>query len=144
MKNLEEILQNWEQDTKIDITQISRELVKIPLLHSKYLTVLSRHRQLSKKAYSDFISLKKIKWEWITGKLSRDELKDLGWEQFPFVLKSDTSLYLESDKDLIKLQDKKVYHDEIMEVCKDILGELKSRTYQLRAYIDNEKFLNGA
>jgi len=127
----------------VDSTEPSRELLRIPLLHSKYLNTLTRSKLLSKKAHFDYLQLKKKKWEYYTGKLSQDELKEFGWEPFPFTLKSDINLYLESDADLIKLLQKKIIHDEIVSVVEAIMTELKSRTFQLRDVIGWEKFING-
>ena len=143
MDSIEKVLESWEKDSIVDITEPSRELVKIPLLHSKYLNVLTRSKLASKKAQFDFLQLKKKKWEYYTGKLSQDELKEFGWEPFPFTLKSDINLYLESDADLIKLLQKKIIHDEIVSVVEAIMTELKSRTFQLRDVIGWEKFING-
>ena len=97
----------------------------------------------SKKAHFDYLQMKKVKWEYYTGKLSRDDLEKYGWEPFPFVLKSDINLYIESDEDLITLMKKKIVHDEIISVVEAILSELKSRTFQLRDFISWEKFING-
>ena len=143
MDSIEKVLESWEKDSVVDITEPSRELVKIPLLHSKYLNVLTRSKLASKKAQFDYLQLKKKKWEYYTGKLSQDELKQFGWEPFPFTLKSDINLYLESDADLIKLLQKKIIHDEIVSVVEAIMTELKSRTFQLRDVIGWEKFING-
>ena len=143
MDNLEKILENWEKDSVIDQTEPSKEILKIPLLHSKYLNILTKSKLLSKKAHFDYLQLKKKKWEYYTGKLSQDELKEMGWEPFPFVLKSDINLYLESDGDLIKILQKKMIHDEIVSVVETIMTELKSRTFQLRDFISWEKFING-
>ena len=41
-------------------------------------------------------------WEYYTGKLSEEDLEKLKLEPFPFTLKSDINIYLESDKDIIK------------------------------------------
>lgn len=143
MDTLEKILENWEKDAIIDSTEPSKELLRIPLLHSKYLNALTKSKMLSKKAHFDYLKLKKTKWEYYTGKLSKEELIEFGWEPFPFVLKSDINLYLESDEQLISLLRKKIIHDEIVSVVEAILSELKSRTYQLRDYIGWEKFING-
>ena len=143
MDSIEKVLESWEKDSVVDITEPSKELVKIPLLHSKYLNVLTRSKLASKKAQFDYLQLKKKKWEYYTGKLSQDELKEFGWEPFPFTLKSDINLYLESDADLIKLLQKKIIHDEIVSVVEAIMTELKSRTFQLRDVIGWEKFING-
>lgn len=143
MDTIEKVLESWEKDSHIDQTEPSKELLRIPLLHSKYLNVLTRSKLASKKAQFDYLQLKKKKWEYYTGKLSKDELDELGWEPFPFTLKSDINLYIESDVDLIALLKKKIIHDEIISVAEAILSELKSRTFQLRDFISWEKFING-
>lgn len=140
---LEKILNEWEKDAVIDQTEPSKELIRIPLLHSKYLNYLTKHKLASKKVNFEYLRMRKTKWEYYTGKLSREELEEYGWEPFQFTLKSDISTYLESDKDLIKLLEKKVYHDESISVVEAILGELKQRTWQLRDFISWEKFIGG-
>lgn len=143
MDTIEKILESWEKDSVIDQTEPSKELIRIPILHSKYLNILTKSKLASKKAQFDYVQMKKKKWEYYNGKMSEDELKDMGWEPFPFVLKSDISLYLESDSDLINLLKKKIIHDEIVSVSEAILSELKSRTFQLRDFISWERFIGG-
>jgi hypothetical protein len=143
METIENILKMWESDAVIDQTEPSKELIKIPTLHSKYLGFLTKHKIASKKAHFDYLRMRKIKWEYFTGKLSQEELKEYGWEPFQFALKSDISTYLEADKDLIKLLEKKVYHDETVSVIESIMNELKQRTWQLRDFISWEKFVGG-
>ena len=111
METLDEVLSFWERDAKIDQVEPGREIINIPMLHTKYLKILTHHRIASKKANFDFMTLKKVKWEYYTGKLPQEELVARGWEPFRYVLKSDISIYLEGDADLIKLLQKKIYHD---------------------------------
>ena len=143
METIENILKMWETDAVIDQTEPSKELIKIPMLHSKYLSVLTKHKIASKKAHFDYLRMRKVKWEYFTGKVSQEELEEYGWEPFQFALKSDISTYLEADKDLIKLLEKKVYHDETVSVIESIMNELKQRTWQLRDFISWEKFVGG-
>ena len=143
MENLEQILKYWETDSIMDQTEPSKELLRIPLLHSKYLNILTKHKIASKKAHFDYLRMRKIKWEYFTGKMSKEELDEYGWEPFQFALKSDINTYLEADGDLIKLLEKKVYHEEAISVIESIMSELKQRTWQLRDFISWEKFVNG-
>jgi hypothetical protein len=143
MENLEQILKYWETDSVMDQTEPSKELLKIPVLHSKYLNILTKHKIASKKAHFDYLRMRKIKWEYFTGKMSKEELDEYGWEPFQFALKSDINTYLEADSDLIKLLEKKVYHEESISVIESIMSELKQRTWQLRDFISWEKFVNG-
>lgn len=143
MKQLEDLLEMWRKDSVIDRTEPGKELINIPQLHSKYLNILSRHRLLAKEAEFKYNKMKKIKWEYYTGKMDDDQLKQYGWEPFPYILKSDLTTYLESDEDLNKFLAQKTMHEEIVEVCQAILKELNSRTFQLRDFISWERFIQG-
>ena len=143
MSKLDELMVEWEKDSQIDRTEPGKALLDIPKLHSKYLNILSRHKLLSKEAEFKYNQMKRIKWEYYTGKMSSEELKKFGWEQFPFVLKSDVSTYMEGDVDIQKCIASKTLHDEIVNCCEMILKELHSRTFQLRSFIEWERFIQG-
>jgi hypothetical protein len=143
MENLEQVLENWKRDSEIDQTEPGKELIRIPILHHKYLNILTKHKIAVKKAHFDYLRMRKIKWEYYTGKMSQEELQEYGWEPFQFTLKSDITTYLEADTDLIKLLEKKVYHEEVVSVIESVMNELKQRTWQLRDFISWEKFIGG-
>jgi len=143
MKQLDDLLEMWRTDSAIDRTEPGKELINIPKLHSKYLNILSRHRLLSKESEFKYNKMKKLKWEYYTGKLDDDQLRQYGWEPFPYVLKSEITTYLESDEDINKYIAQKTVNDEIVELCQSIMKELNSRTFQLRDYIAWERFIQG-
>ena len=143
MENLEQILKLWEKDTEIDQTEPGKELLKIPKLHNQYLSILTKHKIASKKAHFDYLSMRKLRLDYYAGRLSQEELLEYGWEPFQFVLKTDINAYLEADINLIKLLEKKVYHEEVVSVIESIMSELKQRTWQLRDFISWEKFIGG-
>jgi len=143
MENLEQILKYWEKDSVIDQTEPGKELIRIPTLHSKYLGILIKHKIASKKAHFDYLRMRKVKIEYFSGRMDQEELDSRGWQPFQFVLKSDVNAYLEGDDDLIKLLEKKVYHEETVSVIESVMGELKSRTFQLKDFISWEKFIGG-
>jgi hypothetical protein len=143
MENLEQILKYWEKDAEIDQTEPGKELIKIPTLHSKYLGILIKHKIASKKAHFDYLRMRKVKIDYFSGRMDQEELDSHGWQPFQFVLKSDVNAYLEGDNDLIKMLEKKVYHEETVSVLESIMNELKQRTWQLRDYISWEKFIGG-
>lgn len=143
MSKLDELLEMWNKDAEIDRTEPGKALLDIPKLHSKYLTILSNHRLLIRDAEFKYNRMKKIKWEYYTGKMSNDDLQKHGWDPFPFVLKSDITTYLDGDEDLNKFLAQKRMYEEIVSVCESIMKELNSRTYQLRGLIEWEKFIQG-
>lgn len=143
MENLEQILKYWEKDAEMDQTEPGKELIKIPTLHNKYLSILTKHKIASKKAHFDYLRMRKVKINYYSGRMDSEELEAHGWEPFSFVLKSDINAYLEGDNDLIKMLEKKVYHEECVSVVESIMSELKQRTWQLRDFIGWEKFIGG-
>lgn len=141
--SLEELLNEWKTDSIINPTEPSRELLNIPKLHSKYLSILSNNKMLVKKLEFKYNKMKKIKWEYYTGKLDDDTLNQYGWEPFPFVLKADLNMYMDADDDLNKILAQKTGYQEMVDVCHAILKELNNRAWELKSYIDWEKFIQG-
>jgi len=141
---LESIMEQWERDSDVDSTEPGKEILRIPLLHNKYNKYLSLHNLSARRASLELDKMKKLKWQYYTGKLDQEELDKLGWEPFRFTLKSDISIYIDGDDDLNKLKRKKAYHDEAAKFCENVMKELQSRTYQLKAYMDWERFIQGA
>jgi hypothetical protein len=143
MSKIDDLLAEWAKDSVIDRTEPGKALLDIPKLHSKYLNILSNHRLLIRDAEFKYNRMKKIKWEYYTGKLDDDQLSKYGWEPFPFVLKSDITTYLDADEDLSKYLAQRRMHEEIVEVCMSIMKELGARTFQLKDFISWEKFIQG-
>lgn len=144
METLENIIKHWEKDSVIDSTDPSKEILRIPTLHSKYLKFMTEHKLASKRAMSELNTNKRLRWEYYNGKLSQEQLKELKWEPFQFTLKSDISIYLESDEILSKIVLRKSYHDEAASFCEAILKELGNRTWQLREHMTHERFIHGS
>ena len=143
MSKIDDLLAEWAKDSVIDRTEPGKALLDIPKLHSKYLNILSTHRLLIRDAEFKYNRMKKLKWEYYTGKLDDDQLTKYGWEPFPFVLKSDITTYLDADEDLSKYLAQRRMHEEIVEVCMSIMKELGARTFQLKDFISWEKFIQG-
>jgi len=144
METLENIISHWEKDSVIDTTDPSREILRIPTLHSKYLRFMTEHKLASKRVMGDYVTKKRLRWEYYSGKLSEEQLKELNWEPFQFTLKSDISIYMDSDDVLSKILLRKSYHDEAASYCEAILKELNNRTWQLREHMTHERFIHGS
>ena len=144
MKTLDQILQLWSVDAVMDETQPGNELINIPKLHNKYLTMLVKHKISSKKAQFAYGEMKGARTLWHLGKMSQDDLILHGWDPSPLtVLKAELSGYLDADKNLIKLLERKMFHDECVFTLESIMGEIKNRNWELRSFIDWQKFTSG-
>lgn len=143
--NLEALMDEWQKDAVMDETEPAKELVRIPVLHSKYLRIMTHHNMVSKKLYSDYNNRRRIKWEYYSGDLNNPE--DLERYNLPpmekKILRSDISTYLDSDEELNTILLKKAVHDEIVEFCKSVLKEISNRTWQLKSTVDYARFISG-
>jgi hypothetical protein len=141
---LEEIQSMWEEHCRIDRTELGEESLKISQYHSTYFKIFSEERLLLKKLERSYKSLYRTKYEYYNGSISYEELKENGWEPFGLkILKSDTHIYLDSDKDVISLQLKIEYQKEKIDFLENIIKSLNARGYQIKNAIDWSKFING-
>lgn len=142
---LEKIENMWQIDSKIDRTDLATESLKISELHNKYYKIFTREKMLLKKMNNDLAVLKKTKWEYYNGKISPEELREIGWDSFDKrVLKSDVDVYLQSDKDLIDRNLALSYQSEKVDFIESILDSLKQRTWNIRNAIEFIKFSQGS
>ncbi len=140
---LEDLVKHWEADAKVNETEPGSELLRIPNLHAKYAHQLVAHNLAIKAKMFSYNTLKKVKWEYYNGKLDQTELEKRGWEPFRFVLKGDLSVYLEADTDLTNIKSKIAIHEEAVNFCGMVMKEISNRTWQLKTFIDYEKFIRG-
>ena len=145
MIKLDEILNEWTKDCIIDQTQLGNEIVKIPQLHAKYLQILNDHKLSSLRNKFEYDKLKNIKTEYYLGHLDKETLEQYGWEQFDLKIgtKGNVDRYINSDNQLIKLLQKKSYHDQAISTCEQILNEIKNRSWQVKTLVDHNKFISG-
>lgn len=143
MAKLEQIEEMWEQDSKIDRTDLDNESLKIPSLHSKYYKLFLREKMQLKLEDQKYKQFFKLKHEYYTGKLSQEELRSFGWEPFQFVLKNDITIYMEADRELsdkliaLSLQREKV------QFLEDIIKTLNGRGFLIKNAVDFIRFTSG-
>lgn len=141
MTKLETIFAEWEKDSQISQTDISRESLRIPQLHSKYYRLLMSSKLSLKKAKIEFDELQLKRLNFYMGRGTPEEYRA---EPFDLkVLKGDVEYYLNSDKELNKIKMNISMAEETCKFLDDILKMLHVRNFQIKNYIDHEKFLNG-
>jgi len=140
---LEEIEALWEQDIKIDRTELDSESLKIPSLHSKYYKIYLREKVQLKAEDQSYKQFYKLKHEYYTGKLSQTELNELGWEPFQFLLKNELQVYMESDKEMCDRLLKLNVQREKVQFLEDIIKTLNTRGFLIKNAIDFIRFTNG-
>ena len=143
---LSEIQEEWKVDSKINELELGREAVKVATLHSKYLTLLSNIKLQLRKAESDYNNMRRVKYKYYRGELSREELEKLNLEQYlgNKPLKNEMDEFMLCDEDLNLLTDKIEYYKTVVFTLEQILRSLNSRTWDIKSAIEWNKFTNGA
>ena len=145
MITLNELQDEWTSDCKIDELNLGKASTKTPELHSKYLNHLTTFKLQLRKHESQMLSLRRIKWKYYRGELSKEELLELGWTQYlgNHPLKNEMIEFLDSDPDVIKVVDKIEYIKACLYQCELIMKSLSSRTWDIKSAIEWHKFTNG-
>jgi hypothetical protein len=142
---LEELYEMWEKDAKYDDLNLDGDSLNISSLHAKYNRLLSETRSqlrailLKKKAY--FSTLR----DYYLGNLNNPEdLERIGREPFlSKVLKNEVQGYIDSDRDLIKMEERIALLEEKVEVIVEIMKCIHKRGYDIKSAIEWRKFTNG-
>jgi hypothetical protein len=142
---LSELQEAWSEDSRIDETNLGREAVRTPQLHAKYLNWLGSVRLNLRKAESDYLNLRRRKYRYYRGEMTRDELESEGWTQFQGnkPLKNEMDEILNTDSELIGLQDKVEYFKTVLNQLEQIVRSINSRTWDVKNSIEWHKFTNG-
>jgi hypothetical protein len=140
----EELQQEIEKDLAFDETQLDTESLRIPQLHNKYLKHLYSERLVLKKLRNDIGELTRLKHEYYTGRIDETTLKEKGWEPFQLrVLKNDVPMYLDGDKDILKLRGRIQLQEERVDFIEATVKYISNRGWLIRNAIDWKKFLGG-
>jgi hypothetical protein len=142
---LTEIQEAWAKDCRIDETNLGHASAQVPMLHSKYLNLLTNSRLQLRKSESDLARLRRTKYRYYRGELSKDELAELGWEQWQGVkpIKNEMDEFLATDDDLIAQTDRVEYFKTVYQQLESILKSIASRTWDIKSSIEWYKFSNG-
>lgn len=146
MIDLKEVLASWAEDSKISM-QLDEDSRNTPLLHAKYLELLSNAKLLLKRAEFSQKTLLKQKWEWYNGKMSHEDIVELGWDPDPFnglkVMKGDMSYYYDADPEIQKSEEKIQYYKTVVETLTEIVSNLNWRHQTIGNIIKWKQFESG-
>ena len=145
--DIEEILKDWEKDSKIDPLNLDGESLDTPKLHSKYLNILMVIKLQLKKRENKQKEMLRDKWLYFSGKMDQAEVTSRGWKADPFdgltILKSDMHYYFEADKELQNMEEKVVYLKSLKEAVQDIVDAIRWRHTHIKNAIDWRRFTSG-
>ena len=142
--NFNELKQQVQEDLKIDSTELAIESVNTPQIHNKYLLFLKKHKEALAEDERTFRVMKKYKWLYYTGKLSKEELDQFKWEPFDLnILKTDVDKFIDADDDVIKLERQITEKKELVNYLDGVVKIVANRQWNIRSAIEWIKFSHG-
>tara|TARA_B100001287_G_scaffold207620_1_gene176626 strand:- start:1426 stop:1869 length:444 start_codon:yes stop_codon:yes gene_type:complete len=145
--DLKQIHAMWNEDCVIHDMKLDEASREAPLLHSKYLELLSHTKLKLKRAEAQQKILLKDKWLYYNGKMSEEDLKTKGWNPDPFnglkILKGEMDYYYDSDPEIQKSEERIEYYKTSIDVLKEILSNITWRHQTVKNMIEWKKFQSG-
>ena len=142
---LEELYEMWEKDAKYDDLNLDGDSLNISSLHAKYNRLLSETRSQLRaimiKKKSHYSTLR----DYYLGNLNNpQDLERIGREPFlNKVLKNEVQGYIDSDRDLIKMDERIALLEEKVEVIIEIMKCIHKRSFDIKHAIEWRKFTQG-
>lgn len=143
--NIDDIINEWKTDSKIDDSHLAHAALYSSILHSKYLELLSKTKIKMQKLRIRLSRLHNIKTRYYRGELTKEELQEYGWSQYQGnkPLKSEMERLLDTDPDCIEILESIDYLNTCKETLESIIRQIGSRSYDIKNYIEWNKFQAG-
>ena len=129
--DLKMILDMWSSDCVIGQSSLDESSRQTPLLHAKYLELLSTAKLRLKKAEQEQKVLLKDKWLYYNGKMDQSEIGEKGWKPDPFdglkILKGEMDYYYDSDPEIQHSVEKIEYIKTIIDTLNELLNNVNWR-----------------
>ena len=129
--DLKMILDMWSSDSVIGQSSLDESSRQTPILHAKYLELLSLAKLKVKKAEQDQKILLKDKWLYYNGKMDQNQIVDKGWKPDPFdglkILKGEMDYYYDSDPEIQQSVEKIEYLKTIIDTLNEIMNNINWR-----------------
>ena len=139
--NLDELKLQVEKDLKVDNEHLDTESLKNQEIKAKYLDIKSKYELLLFKAKGEYKKLYREKWEYYGGKADAKV-----YVSKPFdikVLKTDLSVYITSDEDIINAENKIGYLETVVDYTKGVIKSVDNRGWDIKNAIEWKKFEAG-
>jgi hypothetical protein len=142
---LSEIQDLWTKDAKINELDLGKSSIQIAELHAKYLNILTNTKLQLRKCEADYLRLRRSKFKFYRGEMTREELEELGWNQFQGLkpLKNEVEDIVNCDEDVIRCIDKVEYMKAMLYQLEQIIRSLNGRGWEIKNAIEWTKFTNG-
>ena len=138
---LDELKLQVQRDLKVDNEHLDTESLKNQEIKANYLDYKSRYELLLYKAKGDYKRMYRDKWEYYGGKA---DAKIYATKPFDLkVLKTDLSVYISADEEMINAENKVGYLETVVDYIKGVIKSVDNRGWDIKNAIEWRKFEAG-
>lgn len=146
MKELILIHNMWKEDCIIG-RKLDEASHQTPMLHAKYLQLLSEAKMIMKNLEMQQKNLLKDKWLYYNGKMDQEQLNQKGWVPDPFnglrIMKGDMDYYYDSDPEIQLSIEKIAAWKNVIDTLSEIMENIKWRHQTIGNIIKWKVFESG-
>ena len=138
---LDELKQIVYKELPVNKDHLDTEALRGQELYAKFLDYKTNFAFLVAKAKGEYTILYREKWEYYGGKA---DAKVYATKPFDLkVLKTDLSIYIESDPEIIEKKNKIVYLEECVDFIEKTLKSISARGWDIKNCLEAQKFEAG-
>ena len=141
---IDDLLEEWSNDSVIDKTELGDEALRTISLHAKWIKLYFSEKAAFLKLRSQLSELELKKYEFYTTGHT-PETKQLGWE-LPArgaIIKNEVERYMDADGELIQKRLGLALASEKVDYCKEIIKEINQRRWAIKNAIEWHKWTQG-
>lgn len=145
MSTLDELREAWSHDCEIDQNDLGKASAISPNLHAKYLDELIQYKLRLTKIQNEMIEYRVKRSKYYRGEMTREELKEAGWEQWQYkTLKSEVDGLIDADPEFQKMSTREQYVKTVIYFLESVLSEIRSRSFTIKNIVEWQRFRAGA
>ena len=142
---INEIVENWEIDSKLEITKLSEESINVDSLHHKYYKLLLQEKQQYKILETKEKVKRKEKYYFYSeGSQSKTTAQEfIEKNGAKTILKADIEKWMDADRDLLDIDIKLFTQKTKIEYLESIIKQIQTRNFSIKNAIEYLKYTSG-
>ena len=150
LNNFDKLKEDWAEDSRVDFQFKNKEYsadlgqlaLDIPYQHNKYLNHYTNIQAVKTSLEFEIRKLIRDKREYYGGEA---DAKTYAEKPFGNSIKTQDKMkvYVESDDEVINLEAKIKYLDQMLYWLDQVMKQISNRGFQVKSAIEWEKFING-
>ena len=137
--DLGELEKMWEKDSVLDDTLLDEEALKIPQLHSKYLTMYYHFKLLMSKSQLEMKTIKHKKWLYYSGREVPEDAEPFNHK----IIRADVPNWVAVDEQVQRIEAKVEYYQVVLDFLAETLKQINNRNYVITNAIQWRRFTSG-